>query len=304
VGEVPQEVDRLVREREERRRAHDFAAADALRGRVRELGFEIEDTEAGPNVSAAAHHVRRLKPQEVESVIEAAPAFDVSVNWVVQGWPEDVRRGIEAFRRHAGGRSVQHVVVDAAGIDPGSWPQDAEVVPLDRDHGWGAARNAGLKRAAGRVVVVVDGSIEPTGDVLGPLQRALEDDGVGVAGPFGIVTDDFRDFHPSEGPDVDAIEGYLMAFRREVLSTAGPFDDRFHFYRAADIEFSFRVKDRGLRCVVVPVPVARHEHRMWANTPPGERDRLSKRNFSRFLERWRGRLDLCVAHQHHPGGEG
>ena len=35
--------------------------------------------------------------------------------------------------------------------------------------------------------------------------------------PFGIVTDDLREFRDSPGPDVDAIEGYLMAMRREVL---------------------------------------------------------------------------------------
>src|SRR5439155_4393412 len=136
-------------------------------------------------------------------------------------------------------------------------------------------------------------------DVLGPLERALDDPSVGLAGPFGVVTEDLNEFTQDDGPEVDAIEGYLMAFRRDLLlelARFGPFDDRFRFYRAADIELSFRVKDRGLRCVVVPLPLRRHEHRMWANTPEEERERLSKRNFYRFLDRWRGRLDLCVAH--------
>jgi hypothetical protein len=34
---------------------------------------------------------------------------------------------------------------------------------------------------------------------------------------------------------------------------------------------------------------------MWSNTPEDERERLSKRNFYRFLDRWRGRTDLTVA---------
>ncbi|MFN8233794.1 MAG: hypothetical protein U0V56_10100 [Actinomycetota bacterium] len=46
--------------------------------------------------------------------------------------------------------------------------------------------------------------------------------------------------------------------------------------------------------MVVPVPVERHEHRMWLETPPAERARLSKRNFYRFLDRWRDRWDLTV----------
>ena len=62
-----------------------------------------------------------------------------------------------------------------------------------------------------------------------------------------------------------------MAFRREILTTAGLFDEKFRWYRTADIEYSFRVKDQGLRAVVVPVPVEQHEHRMWFQTPPEER---------------------------------
>jgi GT2 family glycosyltransferase len=130
----------------------------------------------------------------------------------------------------------------------------------------------------------------------GARAQALADDRVGVAGPFGLVTEDLREFVESRGPDVDAVEAYLMAFRRDVAEEVGGFDERFAFYRSADLEMSFRVKDRGYRAVVVSdVPVQRHEHRRWTTTPVEERDRLSKANFNRFLERFRGRFDLCVA---------
>jgi cysteinyl-tRNA synthetase len=169
------------------------------------------------------------------------------------------------------------------------------VLLLRDETGWGAARNAGLTRSIGAIVIVLDGSVEAAGDVVGPLQRVLADQTVGVTGPFGIVTEDLREFHEAPGPEVDAIEGYLMAFRREQIREGLRFDERFRFYRSADIELSFRVKDAGLRAVVTPIPVTRHEHRMWANTPPDRRDALSKRNYYRFLERFRGRFDLTVS---------
>lgn len=304
MADVPQDVEALAAEREERRAAKDFAAADALRDRITELGFRVVDSPEGPRLEPLEAEPlaapRRLSPEEVTSVLDEPPAADVSVQWVVQGWPEDVARGIASLRRFEGDRLVQHVVVDAAGVDTGVWPDDVEVVPLEDDPGWSAARNCGLRRATGRVVLVVDGSVEAAGDVLGPLEEALADPAIGVAGPFGIVTTDLHDFQESDGPEVDAIEGYLMAFRREVLASAGFFDEKFRFYRTADIEYSFRVKDQGLKAVVVPVPVTRHEHRMWANTPEDERSRLSKRNYYRFLDRFRGRLDLCVG----PAGAG
>jgi hypothetical protein len=294
VGEVPEEVDRLVAEREELRQAGDFPAADAVRDRIRELGFDLEDRPGGPVARPIGPGGRRVSPDEVESVLDRPPTHEASVQWLVQGWPEDVVRGIEAFRRCHPGRAVQHVVVDAAGPDPEVWPPDVDVIPLDRDPGWGLGRNLGLGRTLGRIVVLVDGSVEPTGDVITPLEEALDDPTVGLAGPFGLVTTDLREFRESHGPEVDAVEGYLMAMRWDCLERAGGMDERFRFYRAADIEYSFRIKDLGLRCVVVPVPVVRHEHRLWANTAPDERDRLSKRNFYRFLDRWRGRLDLTV----------
>jgi GT2 family glycosyltransferase len=98
-----------------------------------------------------------------------------------------------------------------------------------------------------------------------------------------------------------------MAFRRGLLGTTGFFDEKFRWYRTADIEFSFRVKDAGRRTVMVEVPVVRHEHRMWSHTAPQERERLSKRNYYRFLDRWRDRWDLVGSgepedthdHEHH-----
>jgi cysteinyl-tRNA synthetase len=294
MGEAPDEVRRLAAEREERRRARDFASADALRDRIAALGFRVVDSPAGPAVERMpSANVERVRPEEVPSALGLEPRFDVSVHWVLEGWTEDVARALAAFRRHDGGRAVQYVVADVSGT-AGDLNGEVEVVPLVDGTGWASARNAGLRRSLGRVVIVVDGSVEPTGDVFAPLERALADESVGVCGPFGIVTSDLREFGTSDGPDVDAIEGYLMAFRRDVIAQVGGFDERFRWYRTADIELSFRIKDAGLRAVVVDVPVDRHEHRMWASASEDERARRSKRNFNLFLDRFRGRFDLMV----------
>jgi hypothetical protein len=293
--DVPDDVRRLAAERDERRRARDFAAADALRDRIADLGFRVVDAPEGPSFEPLdAAGVSRLRPDDVTSVLDHEPRYDATIQWVVEGWPEDVARALDAFRAHAGGRAIQFVVADVAGVAPDTFGDDVEVIPLVEGTGWAAARNAGVRRSVGRIVVVVDGSIEPTGDVLSPLEGALADPTVGVCGPFGIVTRDLREFEPSDGPDVDAVEGYLMAFRRDVLAEVGGFDERFRWYRTADIELSFRVKERGMRAVVVPVPVEKHEHRMWAAASETERARWSKRNYNRFLERFRGRFDLTV----------
>lgn len=297
--DVPDEVRALAAERDRRRDEKDFAAADALRDRIAHLGFTVVDTAEGPLLEPiVATAPERARAADVESVLDEPPTLDASVHWVVEGWPEDVVRALRGFRAHEGGREVQYVLADVTETDPATYGDGVEVVTLEPDTGWGAARNAGLRRSRGRAVLVMDGSVEPEGDVLGPLERALEDASVGVCGPFGISTNDLREFHDSDGtgPDreVDAIEGYLMAFRRDVIRDVGLFDERFRWYRTADIECSFRVRDAGFRAVLVDVPIRRHEHRMYHSTPPDERDRLSKRNYYRFLERFRDRFDLLV----------
>lgn len=300
----PAELRALAERRDAARAARDFVAADALRDRIAAAGWTVVDEPAGWQLQpTVVQPLPRLPASAVGSVLDEDTTFDVSLHWVVEGWPQDVRRAIRAFRATAGVRRLQFVVADVTGADPAGWGLDVEVVALEEGTGWAAARNAGLRRSRGTVVLALDGSIEPAGDVLGPLEAALSDPGVGVCGPFGIVTRDLREFDEApEAGECDAIEGYLMACRREVLSIAGPFDERFRWYRTADIDWSFRVRDAHLRAVVVPVPVTKHPHRMWFETPPAQRATWSKRNFYRFLDRWRDRWDLVLSGEPPPNG--
>jgi Glycosyl transferase family 2 len=199
--EIPDEVRRLAAERAGRRDAKDYAAADRIRDRLAELGFRVVDAAGGPSIEPLEREAepRRLDADAVPSVLEEPSTADVSVGWVVEGWPEDVARAIAAFRSTAGDRTVHYVVADVTGSDPAFFGESVEVLKLSPGTGWAAARNAGLRRSRGRIVLAMDGSIEPIGDVLGPIERELADDAVGVCGPFGIVSEDLRSFEASPG---------------------------------------------------------------------------------------------------------
>jgi cysteinyl-tRNA synthetase len=219
---------------------------------------------------------------------------------VVHGWPADVERWLTSVFTHTKA-DFEAIVVDNS--------QDARVatlrtraaerlrfITLSPPLGFAAAVNAGIEAAVGEVVVLFDPGIELKGDAITPLLDALADPAVTVAGPFGLRADgNLKEFAESDGPEVDAIEGYCMAFRRSDALAVEGFDPKFRFYRIADVEFSFRLRDRGGRAMVVKgLPVERHEHRLWESNEPAERDRLSKRNMYRFLDRWRSRTDLLV----------
>jgi GT2 family glycosyltransferase len=177
---------------------------------------------------------------------------------------------------------------------------DVEVTWTSQRLGTGAAWNVGLRRSTGPIVVLLDPSVEPTGDIVSPLVAALEDPGVGVAGGFGIVSDDLRRFEEAEPGDVTAIEGYAMAFRRADAVTRGPIDEHFRFYRNLDIWWSLVLRDEGedappRRAVSLDgLPAVRHEHRGYTSLPDDERDRQSKRNFYRIIDRFGWRRDLLT----------
>ncbi|MDH4112040.1 MAG: glycosyltransferase [Actinomycetota bacterium] len=300
IGVPTPDVTALADARARARAERDFTAADALRDELSAAGWAVIDEPGGtwrlvPVPDEAETGEGPLAPHDVPSVLADPATDDVSAHWVSEGWPDDVARAIASFRAHEGDRRVRYVVADVTGADPTTFGPDVEVVSLVEGTGWAAAANAGLRRATGRIVLVMDGSIEASGDVFGPLERSLADVEVGIAGPFGIVTHDLRQFDEAPGPGpCDAIEGYCMAMRRDLLAAVEGFDEKFRWYRTADIELSFRVKDRGLRTEVVGLPLVRHEHRMWFETDPADRAKWSKRNFYRFLDRWRDRWDLVL----------
>ena len=216
------------------------------------------------------------------------------VRRLAERWWDDVLRGVASFRRLEGDRRVEHLVVELDPAPPGTWPGDVRVLPLDRDPGFGSARGAGLRQTMGRIAIVADASVEAVGDPYAPIERALADETIGVCGPVGAVTRDLRSFEESVGPDLDAIQGYLMALRRGLLARVS-FDPGYRFYRWADVDLSFQVKDLGLRAVRIDVPIRRHEHRGWAALDPAERGRLSRRNHARFLRRFGERGDLLFS---------
>ena len=229
-------------------------------------------------------------------------ARGVTLLTVIHGWRADAERWLLSVFTHTKADFEAVIVDNSSDQRIVGWlktrvAERLRVITLNPPLGFAAAVNAGIDAAAGEVVVLFDPGVELTGDAISPLIEALSDPSVVVAGPFGLRgKGTLKEFVESVGPEVDAIEGYCMAFRRADAQAVGGFDPRFRFYRMADVEFSFRLRDRGGRAVAVAaLPLVRHGHRLWESTEPAERERLSKRNMYRFLDRWRNREDLLVA---------
>ncbi len=311
---VPDTVLTAAHERSKARAARDWDLADRLRGEIEAAGWTIVDrgtdfalAPAAPPDVVEGDRVRYGSSQSVPSRLEE-PATDLAtVVLVATGWPADIDRALGGLRSSSPPGTSLVVVADAPSDEQsvaldGIERTDTEVIRTSERLGHAAALNVGIRRAGGSIVIVLDGSVEPVGDIVTPLVAALEDPSVAVVGGFGISSADLRTFEDAPPGDVDAIEGYCQAFRRADYVAAGPLDERFRFYRNLDIWWSLVLRDAEGEGTATPrravaladLPLVRHEHRGWSSLPDEERDRQSKRNFYRIIDRFGSRRDLLV----------
>jgi GT2 family glycosyltransferase len=260
---------------------------------LRAGGWDVVDSAEGSELQAL-----KAPPSTSE---QPAPRT-VTLLTIVHGWKPDAERWLLSVFTHCKADFEALIVDNSGDTRIAAWLESRAAerlrsIRLDPPLGFAAAVNAGIDAAVGEVCVLFDPSVELTGDAVSPLLHALADPSVVVAGPYGLRGQrTLKEFDRSPGPEVDAIEGYCMAFRRADAQALEGFDPRFRFYRIADIEFSFRLRDRGGRAVALSgLPVEKHEHRLWEATDPKERNRLSRRNMYRFLDRWGDRADLLVS---------
>lgn len=320
---IPDEILGAAHDRARARQAHDWAEADRLRALIEAAGWKVVDRgtdfalspAAPPDVEEASGRVRYGSSASVPSRLDEPAAGLATVVLVVTDHPSDLERALAGLRAHAPAGADAVVVADAPseegeavlealelrdGTQGATVQLPVDVVRTSERLGHAAATNIGIRRARAPIVVLLDTSLEPTGDFVTPLVEALEDPSVAVAGGWGIVSDDLRRFEDAPAGDVDAIEGYCQAFRRAEAAARGPLDERFRFYRNLDIWWSLVLRDEGegrrpRRAVrVADLPLERHEHRGWTSLPEAERDRQSKRNFYRILDRFGSRRDLLV----------
>lgn len=310
---VPPHVVEWARQRQAYRDQRDFPAADALRERIAEAGYEVTDTPGAPVVTPAERYVpvaaeliadRRADDDAHElSVLLLLDAYgtDGDPDWLV----DDASRCLASVLRHTQGRDYEVVVLDnGVGGAAGDWAADVArgpgitAVHLREPAGFARARALQHRIATGRVLLWLDTGVSLTGDLATPLLAAFDDPTVGAVGRWGAdVGHSVWHFEAAEPPatgmrDVAAVWGYLLALRRTLLRRGDvALDPGYAFYRNADADVSFRVRAAGARTVLCALPAVQHVHRGYSETPADVVERESRRNYRRLLDRWRDDME-------------
>jgi cysteinyl-tRNA synthetase len=320
---VPDEVLDAAHARARAREARDWPAADRLKAEIEAAGWKVVDrgtdfalSPARPSDVTEGDRVRYGSSASVPSRFDDPPVGLATVVLVAHAEPEAVARTHEALNRTSPHGTSVVIVGNApsaaleAVLDtleaPGADSTDAadpsttvstEVILTSERLGPAAALNIGTRRARGPVVISLDPTVEPTGDIVTPLVDALADPTVAVAGGWGSVTRDRRRFEVAPRGDVDVVDASLIAFRRADAAERGPLDERLRTERFTAIVWSLVLRDAGegaghRRAVSLPgLPVRRQEGAgAAASDQPPERD--LKRDFYRFLDTYGSRTDL------------
>jgi len=300
VGSAPPEaVLALAQERAQARAGKDYAASDRLRDEIARAGWVVRDGPDGWTLAPRPPYDVRPSVADLPDRTAEPDGRRCTVGVLVEGWADDVRTCVQALLAHApedvvvllldNGSDAGPTVHELAAASPGR----VEELHVERAAGWSQARQAMLRADPAAVHVLLDPSTVLEGDALTPVLTCFDDPSVAGAGWRGVaVQDGWTEFADAPPGEVEALLGYLFAVRRSAAARVPLPAARF--YRNADLEWSFLLREAGGRLVVPEgdLPVRQDRHRGYSDSDPAYRDRESRRTYDRFLQRFRGREEL------------
>jgi len=105
-------------------------------------------------------------------------------------------------------------------------------INFDKNFGVCRARNAGIARASGEIVVNMDHDCVPAKDWLSEMVKPFKDPHVGIVSGYG------------------GFGGTSTAFRKELLDRVGGYDEEYFYYRE-DTDLAFKIMELGYGFVSV-----------------------------------------------------
>ncbi|MFN2124760.1 MAG: glycosyltransferase [Candidatus Promineifilaceae bacterium] len=164
------------------------------------------------------------------------------------------------------------VVDDGSGDRTAALATGPEIILLQHSErrGASAARNSGIQAAQGDILCFTDADCEPKSNWLGELLIPFRSEEIsGCKGIYAtrqkeivarFVQIEYEDKYDllEKQSQIDFIDTYSAAYRREVLQLNHGFDEQFSYLE--DQELSFRLASRGYQMVFHPQAIVYHQH--------------------------------------------
>ncbi|MDQ3554328.1 MAG: hypothetical protein M3395_07965 [Chloroflexota bacterium] len=307
----PGSIQELARRRADARGRREWTVADQLRAEIEAAGWAVVDQGLDFNLEPAqppdvveGGRVRYGSSIAVPSLLSEPATERVSLVLIAPDRREALDEVLAGLRQESSAGIPLVIVANAPEADMEEALADAEVAGatevlwLGQRSSPAAAANAGLRRASGSVVVLLDERVRPSGDIVSPLVDALLDPSVAVAGALGLDSVDLRRWLPAGPGVVDALAWGALAFRRADFLARGPLEGRFQLDRSLGPWWSLVLRDDGpdappRGALAVPLPLDVSPSQQTDDDP--SLARAIKRDFYRLIDRFGQRYDLLAS---------
>lgn len=200
--------------------------------------------------------------------------MDVSVIVPVFNAGDKVEKCIHALKRQSTEKTYEIIIIDDGSTDGVVQEITGENIRVFKqaNHGPAAARNLGVEKSRGQIILFTDSDCEPIKNWIEEMVRPLGDPQIsGVKGCYlthqktvvpRFVQLEYEGKYKRMKRDryIDFIDTYAAGFRKEDFLKVGKFDTRFSKPSVEDQEFSFRMWERGFRMVFNPDARVYHAH--------------------------------------------
>jgi GT2 family glycosyltransferase len=205
------------------------------------------------------------------------------------------------------------IVVDNASADGSVEAAQAiagiRVIAMDRNAGFAAANNAGIREATGDVLLLLNSdTLVPQGAIDSLLRRLVETESAAIAGPrltdgegrpelsFGRMISPWNELRQKRRTEawiaretareqfVDWVSGACLMVRRPDAERAGLLDERFFLY-TEDVDFCHAVRKLGRKVLFTPVATITHLRGRSRSSRPEASQRAYRESHVAFYEK-------------------
>jgi hypothetical protein len=224
-------------------------------------------------------------------------AGSIRICLIAEGFTEDLLKCVLAIQKytdtpisiHANGKSNW---LDEKLFNLNQISLTQEKNPL----GWGNLINNFLEKFSEDFLVIMDPSTIFIGDAISKSLESLNSgyQGVGWKGGLVNIEDEWRSTEDKGPGEVDVLFSYFFALDRRFAITAGGANPSAKYYRNADLELSLAIRAAGGKLIQIDLPLEQEKHHGYYDVEPEYREKNSKKNYQRILDRFRGKNEILA----------
>jgi hypothetical protein len=224
-------------------------------------------------------------------------AGSIRICLIAEGFVEDLEKcvsSIQSFTKtpvsiHANGKSNW---LEQNLFDPSQVSISQDKNPL----GWGNLINQFLNHYTEDYLLIMDPSTiflaDPIPNTLAALESGYQ--GAGWKGGLVNLADDWRTTEDKGSGEVDVLFSYYLALNRSFALKAGGANPSAKYYRNADLELSLAIRQAGGKLIQIDLPLEQGRHHGYYDADPDYREKNSKKNYQRILDRFRGKNEILA----------